>query len=170
MHPGPTRHRLPSREELQLWRSYVETSEALRRLMGARMQSQSGMSSADYSVLLALSEAEDRTMRPSELAERIGWDRSRLSHHLGRMEKRGLIRRERCADDSRGSFVVLTDTGLRQFRHGSVPHLRDVRELFLDAFGQEQLDALGEAAASLRRHLDRLSAAGRVEAESRPCS
>lgn len=148
------KHELPSRQELRVWRDYVETSEALRRLLGARLQQQSGISSADYSVLLALSEAGERTMRSSELAARIGWDRSRLSHHLARMEKRELIRRERCADDSRGSTVVLTDAGLGQFRRGSVPHLRDVHELFVDALAPQQLRALGEAVASLRAHLE----------------
>jgi len=152
---SPSKRSLPSKEELRIWRDYVETSELLRRLMGGRMQSQSGISSADYSVLVALSESKDRMMRSSELAEHIGWDRSRLSHHLGRMEKRELVRRERCAEDSRGFFVVLTAEGSRQFRSGSVPHLRDVRELFIEAFTPQQLVAVGEASAALRTHLEK---------------
>ncbi|SJM63432.1 MarR family winged helix-turn-helix transcriptional regulator [Gulosibacter sp. 10] len=152
--------RMPSAHELRIWRDFVETSELLRRRLGARMQAESGISSADYSVLLALGEAEGRSMRSSDLAEHIGWDRSRLSHHLGRMEKRGLIRRERCADDSRGSLVLLTREGAQRFRRGSVPHLRDVRELFLDALEPEQLTAVGEATAALRTHLQQPPAPG----------
>lgn len=151
-----SKRRMPSIEELRVWRDYVETSELLRRVMGARLQDESGISSADYVVLLALSEADDRTMRSSELAAHIGWDRSRLSHHLGRMEKRDLIRRERCADDSRGALVVPTEEGLRLFRRGSVPHLRDVHELFLDALSPQQLVAVGEASTALRSHLERV--------------
>ncbi|WP_449278817.1 MarR family winged helix-turn-helix transcriptional regulator [Leucobacter sp. GX24907] len=149
-----TKRGLPSPEELRIWRSYIETSELLRRVMSGRMQHASDISWADYSVLLALSEAEERTMRASELADEIGWDRSRLSHHLGRMEKRALIRRGRCAEDSRGSLVSLTDAGLQQFRRGSIPHLRDIRELFVDSLAPEQLAALGEAVDALRLRFD----------------
>lgn len=145
--------RLPSQHELRVWRDYLETSQLLHRVMGARLLSESGLSNADYVVMLALSEAKDRTMRSSELAAHIGWDRSRLSHHLGRMQKRELIRRERCPEDSRGSLIVLTEDGLRQFRRGSVPHLRDIRALFVDALSAEQLEAIGSAATALRDHL-----------------
>ncbi|MDF1488382.1 MarR family winged helix-turn-helix transcriptional regulator [Tessaracoccus caeni] len=149
-----SRRPLPSRDELRIWRDYIETSEVLRRVMGARMQSRSSISSGDYAVLLALSEAKDRAMRSSDLAEHIGWDRSRLSHHLGRMEKRSLIRRERCPEDSRGCLVAVTDDGLQQFRCSSVPHLRDVRQLFVEPLTPQQLAAIGEAMIALRAHLE----------------
>ena len=93
-------------------------------------------------------------MRSSELAGRIGWERSRLSHHLGRMERRGLIRREECAEDSRGAEVVLAEAGARAFRTGSIPHLEAVRELFIDALSPDQLAQLAELTAALRAHLE----------------
>ena len=145
---------LPSKDELRIWRDYIEMSDLLRRLMSSRMQSASGLSSGDYAVMLALSEADERAMRSSELASHIGWDRSRLSHHLGRMEKRGLLRRERYVEDNRGALVVLTTDGLRLFRNGSVPHLRDVRELFVDALTPLQLAAVADVTTALRAHLD----------------
>ena len=77
-------------------------------------------------------------MRSSELAAGIGWERSRLSHHLGRMERRGLVRREECATDNRGAEVVLSTAGAEAFRAATVPHLRAVRELFVDALTPEQ--------------------------------
>lgn len=157
MSEGTRSRRLPTKRELAVWREYFETSQQLHRLMGARLQADSGLSNADYTVMVTLSEAEERTMRSSELAAHIGWDRSRLSHHLGRMERRGLIRRERCADDSRGALIVLTDDGLRLYRKGSVPHLRDIRELFVDALTSRQLDAVDDATASLRTHLDSIA-------------
>ena len=89
------RRRSPSSEELRIWREFIETVEALSWRLAGRLQSESSLSPGDYQVLLALSEAEGHRMRPSELAEVIGWERSRLSHHLGRMEKRGLISLER---------------------------------------------------------------------------
>ncbi|WP_454860069.1 MarR family winged helix-turn-helix transcriptional regulator [Promicromonospora soli] len=148
------RRAMPTREELRIWRNYIETAETLRTRLDGRMQSESSLSSADYRVLLALSEADRRTLRSSELAELIGWQRSRLSHHLARMEKRGLVHRTPCPDDVHGINVQLTDLGAESFRHGSVPHLRDVHELFVDALTPEQLAQVDEFSAALRRHLD----------------
>jgi DNA-binding MarR family transcriptional regulator len=152
----PGRRRLPTRDELRTWRDFVETTEVLRTVLAARLQSESALSPGDYSVLLALSEAAERRMRSSEMAAHIGWERSRLSHHLGRMEQRGLIRREDCATDNRGAEVVLEPAGAEAFRTATVPHLRAVRDLFVDALTPEQLAAAGEIAAALRAQLSRL--------------
>lgn len=147
------RRAMLTREELRIWRNYIETAEALRNRLEGRLQSESSLSSADYRVLLALSEADRKTLRSSALAALIGWERSRLSHHLGRMEKRELIRRVTCADDPHGVEVVLADLGAERFRHGSVPHLRAVRELFVDALAPEQLAQVDGVTTALRRHL-----------------
>ena len=145
--------KLPTAEQLRIWRDYIETAEALRYELSSRLQSASSLSPGDYAVLLALSEAREQRRRSSELAAHIGWDRSRLSHHLGRMEKRGLIRREECATDNRGAEIVLTPTGAEAFRRATVPHLHAVRELFVDALTSDQLLAAGEVAATLRARL-----------------
>ncbi|MCF6475319.1 MarR family transcriptional regulator [Nonomuraea sp. MG754425] len=143
---------LPTADELRVWRDYIETAEALRAVISARLQSDSALSAGDYAVLLALSEAQGHRMRSSDLAAHINWERSRLSHHLGRMERRGLIAREDCVTDSRGAEVVLVAAGAEAFQGATVPHLRAVRELFVDALTAEQLDAAGEVAAALRAH------------------
>jgi DNA-binding MarR family transcriptional regulator len=149
-----TRRRvLPTTEELRIWRGFIETTEAVRAELGARLQAECGLSPGDYAVLLALSEAEGRRLRSSQLADDIGWERSRLSHHLGRMEKRGLIRREECRTDNRGAEVVLTTEGATAFRGATVPHLTAVRELFVDALTPEQVAAAGEIATALRAKL-----------------
>ncbi|VVJ18128.1 Transcriptional regulator [Amycolatopsis camponoti] len=149
-----TRRRvLPTTEELRVWRGFIETAEALRAELGARLQAECALSPGDYAVLLALSEADGRRLRSSQLADDIGWERSRLSHHLGRMEKRGLLRREECRTDNRGAEVVLTTEGSAAFRGATVPHLTAVRELFVDALTPEQLTAAGEVAAALRAKL-----------------
>lgn len=147
------KRRLPTKEQLRVWREYIETAEALRSRLASRMQGESSLSLGDYQVLLALSEAESERLRSSALAARIGWERSRLSHHLGRMERRGLIRREECAEDSRGAEVVLSDAGSKAFRSGSIPHLEAVRELFIDALSPDQLAQLEALTSSLRAHL-----------------
>jgi len=150
----PGGRQLPTRDQLRVWREFVETGEALRNQLAGRLQRDTGLSPGDYAVLLALSEAGGNRIRSSELAATIGWERSRLSHHLGRMERRGLITREDCATDSRGAEVVLAPPGAEAFRAATVPHLRAIRELFTDALTAEQLAAAGEIAAALRRHLD----------------
>ena len=144
---------LPTAEQLRIWRDFVETTEALTSRVAARLQTDSSLSPGDYAVLLALSETPDQRMRSSALAAHIGWERSRLSHHLGRMERRGLIRREECATVPRGAEVLLTPAGAEAFRQSTFPHLRAIRELFVDALTPEQIRAAGEIAGALRGHL-----------------
>ncbi len=148
------RRTMPTREQLRIWRDYTETADALRSRLAARLQSDSAMSAGDYQALLALTEAPGYTLRSSELAAAMTWERSRLSHHLGRMQDRGLITRRPCADGSHGVEVTATDAGREAFRAASVPHLRVVRELFLDALTPEMLAQLDTISTAMRAHLD----------------
>jgi DNA-binding MarR family transcriptional regulator len=157
----PGSRKLPTRGELRTWREFIETTEALRAVLAARLHSDTGLSPGDYAVLLALSEADEHRIRSSELATRIGWQRSRLSHHLGRMERRRLIRREKAATDSRGAEIILAPAGATAFHQATAPHLRAIRELFVDALTPEQVAAAADLAAALREHLARLHPAGR---------
>lgn len=150
---GEKHRSMPTPEQLRIWREYIETAEALRTRLANRLQTDSGLSAGDYQVLIALTEAPEHTLRSSELATVIGWERSRLSHHLGRMEKRQLIGRAPCADDVHGVDVTATTHGREAFRAASVPHLRAVRELFLDALTPEMLAHVDEIATALSRHL-----------------
>ena len=139
--------------ELAVWRSLIDITAELRRILGAELQ-ESSLSPADYQVLLALSEADGRRLRSSDLARTIDWERSRLSHHLGRMERRGLIRRDDCATDSRGAEVSLTGDGSRVFRRATAPHMRAIKKHFADALTPEQFLALGDILQGLQKHLD----------------
>lgn len=152
--------RSPTRDELAVWRDYIETSEAVKRALAADFQASSGMSPGDYGVMLALSEAPDRLLRSSELADVVGWERSRLSHHLRRMEERKLIIRHKVDGDSRGAAVTLTDAGADLFRKSSTSHLRVVRDVFIDAFTPEQLNAMQTAVQALRTHLQKRPTSG----------
>src|SRR6266699_3130507 len=148
---APARQRLTARE-LAIWRSLLDTTAELRSVLGAKLQ-ESGVSPADYQVLLALREADGTRLRSSELAATIEWERSRLSHHLGRMERRGIIRRDDCATDSRGAEVSLTESGAAAFRRASVPHMRAIKRHFADALTPEQFEALADILQALRNHL-----------------
>lgn len=153
------RRRRLTEEQLRIWRDYIETAERLRSELARRLQHESSLSLGDYAVLLALCEAENRRLRSSELANAVGWERSRLSHHLGRMEGRGLICREECAIDTRGAEIVLTPTGLEAFRRATGPHLTAVDELFVSALSAEELAAAGVLTRALRAHLEQNSSA-----------
>lgn len=142
--------------QLRISRGYIEASDRFRSLLEGRLVADSGLSNGDYGVLLTLSEAGDGRLRSSELATRVGWERSRLSHHLGRMESRGLLRRETCATDNRGAEIVLTEEGASQFRRASAPHLRAIQELFVNAFSEGQLAQIEELTSALAAHLERV--------------
>jgi DNA-binding MarR family transcriptional regulator len=150
---GAVARRRMTAQELATWRALIDTTSELRRILGAQLQQESSLSPADYQVLLALSEAAGRRLRSSELAASIDWERSRLSHHLGRMERRGLIRRDECAADSRGAEVSLTEHGADSFRRAGAPHLRAIKKQFADALTPEQFEALAEILQALQNHL-----------------
>ena len=149
---GVMRRRMTA-QELGTWRALIDTTNELRRILGAQLQQESRLSPADYQVLLALSEAAGRRLRSSELAASIDWERSRLSHHLGRMERRGMVRRDECATDNRGAEVSLTEQGADSFRRAGAPHLRAIKKHFADALTPEQFDALAEILQALQHHL-----------------
>ncbi|MBF4514185.1 winged helix-turn-helix transcriptional regulator [Plantibacter sp. VKM Ac-2885] len=151
----PSGRKSPTKAELQVWRAFIETSEQVRNAVAARLQEDSGLSTGDYTVLLALSEHPEQRIRSSQLATDIAWERSRLSHHLGRMERRGLIHRDAVAGDSRGAEVVLTAAGAQLFRAGSPPHLHAVQDVFVRALSPSQLAAVDDAMRSLSAHLER---------------
>jgi DNA-binding MarR family transcriptional regulator len=140
-------------DELAVWRSLLDTTTELRRRLATQLADDSRLSPGDYAVLLALSEADGRRLRSSELAASMDWERSRVSHHLGRMEKRGLIAREDCATDNRGAEVLMTASGLEAFTGATLPHVRAIKRHFADALTPEQFDALGDALRSINDHL-----------------
>ncbi|MCS5723679.1 MarR family winged helix-turn-helix transcriptional regulator [Herbiconiux sp. CPCC 203407] len=153
-HEDAPQKRSPNAAELAVWRTYIETAEEVRRTLASAFQETSGISPGDYSVMLALSEAPGRTLRSSDVATVMGWERSRLSHHIRRMEERGLVLRGPVGGDARGAAVSLTEVGARTFRSSSAAHLRLVREVFVDAFTPEQLATLHALTTALRTHLD----------------
>jgi DNA-binding MarR family transcriptional regulator len=146
--------RLPTKQELGVWRDYIETAEALRSKLADQLQANFGLSSGDYQVLLTLSEAPDNRLRSTELAVKMGWEKSRLSHHLSRMERRNLISRQDCADDNRGAWIVHTKEGEQAFQNSTVPHLMAIREIFVEALSPEEISQMDALTRKLRSKLD----------------
>ena len=127
------------------------------------MQSDSGLSEPDYDVLSNLSETEGHRWRLTRLAAHMLWSTSRLSHHITRMEQRGLVRREGDPTDARCAFVVLTKRGLRAVEAAAPLHVDSVRTHFIDLLSKREIDALGDITEKVLDHLiddDRVEEAG----------
>jgi DNA-binding MarR family transcriptional regulator len=119
-----------------------------------RLSTECGLTEADYAVLVAVSEAPGRRLRSRDLCQALGWERSRLSHQIARMEARGTVERAPCHGDARGFDVVLTDGGLAAIEAAAPLHLAAVRHCFADVLRPEQLDALSEIAETVTAHLE----------------
>ena len=135
------------------WRAFHAMRIQLLGHLARRLAAQSGLSEAEYEVLVTVSEAPDHQMRSRDLGRALQWQRSRLSHQLDRMEKRGLLTREPCATDARGCVAVLTDAGLGTIDTAAKLHVADVRHCFADVLTPEQLDGLTVAARAITDHL-----------------
>lgn len=132
--------------EQRAWRGYLAMQTQLHAQLNRRLQDDSGLSLADFDVLVALTDRPEVRMRVRELADTLQWERSRLSHQLSRMQRRGLVEREECEDDARGAFVVLTDEGRRTIDRAAPPHVEAVRELVFDGLDEGQVEALARIA------------------------
>jgi DNA-binding MarR family transcriptional regulator len=100
------------------------------------------VSLADYDVLVLLTEAPEGRLRMFELVQDLNWEQSRLSHHIARMERRGLVAREECTTDRRGAFVVLTAAGRDVIEKAAPGHVETVRRLVFDGLSKEQVAML----------------------------
>ena len=96
----------------------------------------------DYAVLVSLTDQPDGRRRPFELGRELGWEKSRLSHHLARMSGRGLVTRQKCPTDQRGWFIAITDRGRQAIEAAAPGHAATVRRLFADLLTPAQLDGL----------------------------
>jgi DNA-binding MarR family transcriptional regulator len=128
--------------ESHLWRSWLRVHQELTGVLADRINRASGLSAADYAVLVPLSESPDGMLRARELRREILWDRSRLSHHISRMEQRGLVVREECAEDARGAMVRMTDAGRAAIEGAAPGHVADARRYFLDLLSSDEIDVL----------------------------
>lgn len=134
-------------EQQVWWRSYLLGSARLTEALGRQLEQDSGLSLSEYEVLVRLSEAGDRSVRMAELAASLVHSRSRLTHTVNRLERRGLVERRPCAADGRGINAVLTEQGWHTLVAAAPGHVRAVREHLVDRLTGDQLRALGEAMA-----------------------
>jgi DNA-binding MarR family transcriptional regulator len=129
-------------DEQRAWRRLLQMTSRLDARLNRDLQLSSGLSLADYDVLVLLTEASDGRLRVFEIADDLQWEQSRLSHHLARMERRGLVAREECTTDRRGAFVVLTSAGRTAIEKAAPAHVATVRQLVFDGLSAEQVISL----------------------------
>jgi DNA-binding MarR family transcriptional regulator len=141
-----------SPEEERAWRAY-RRMRTLLDLQNARdLARDSHLSESDYDVLSTLTEKPGRSWRASELAARLLWSTSRLAHHAGRMERRGLIARGECAEDGRGATVTLTDAGWAALQAAAPAHVASVRRHFIDLLTPSEVQTLADVAGKVLAH------------------
>ena len=140
-------------QEERAWHGFQRMQMQLNAALSHQLSRDSRLSGADYGVLVALSDREDDAMRSFELATELGWEKSRLSHHLARMAKRSLIEWADCPEDGRGSFVVLSEQGLAVLRDAAPGHVAAVRQLCIDLLTKEQINQLAAIADTVLANL-----------------
>jgi DNA-binding MarR family transcriptional regulator len=136
-------------DDLATWLSWLRLSAELPAALNRQLQADSDLTLQDYDVLVQLSGTPEGRLRISALARAIHWERSRLSHHVKRMEARGLVVREACDDDGRGNFVALTPAGSAALDQASPGHVRTVQELFFGGLDAAEKRTLGGLTAKM---------------------
>jgi DNA-binding MarR family transcriptional regulator len=131
-------------DEQRAWRVTIHLAQLLIRQLDRDLY-EYGLNSHDYEILVVLSEAEGNRLRMTELADATSQSRSRLSHQISRMESRGLVRRDECEGDKRGTFAVLTAQGMDTIRRVAPHHVETVRRHFVDRLTPCQLEQIREA-------------------------
>jgi DNA-binding MarR family transcriptional regulator len=143
-----------NQNQQRFWRLYVDVHRHLERVLHRELLADSGLSSAEFAVLVPLSETPAEKLRARDLCRELGWDRTRLSHLVTRMEQRGLVRRTACADDARGSVVELTNEGRRAITDAAPAHTDAVRRYLIDLLDDNEIATMTDVLQRVLEGLD----------------
>jgi DNA-binding MarR family transcriptional regulator len=138
--------------EARAWRAFIDAHDQIEVHLNRRLQ-ESGLSGADYSVLASLSALDGGRMPAHALCNALGWEKSRLSHQVRRMQKDGLISREPNPADARSTMVCLLPAGRAAIEKAAPGHVEDVRWNFIDLFTPAELDMLATLNERVLHHL-----------------
>jgi DNA-binding MarR family transcriptional regulator len=144
-------------DQQRAWRQLLSMIMELPAALESDLQRTTGLTTFEYLVLANLSEADDRTLRMSELAASANSSLSRLSHVIRRLEGNGLVVKRTCAEDGRVSVVELTKAGMRRVSAAAPLHVAKVRELVVEPLTKAELMRLGRAAQVIT---DRIAESG----------
>jgi DNA-binding MarR family transcriptional regulator len=136
-------------EEQRTWRSFLAATRLVFDQLDRELQRDSGIPHAYYEILVRLSEAPERALRMSALADRSQSSRSRLSHAVARLEENGWVKRELCATDKRGQIARLTDEGFAALAAAAPGHVEGVRRHVFDPLTPQQVEQLGDISGAM---------------------
>ena len=131
-----------SAAEWSVWRSFTAMRRQLDLALEHQLQRDARISRQDFEVMLAIFEEPRRQLRARELATVLAWEKSRVSHQVTRMERRGLVERSGCDSDARGTWVGLTPAGSRAVLGSMRDHAATIRRLFFDVLSSDELASL----------------------------
>jgi DNA-binding MarR family transcriptional regulator len=129
-------------QEERVWRRWLTLNTRLSATLHKELHDDAGLSMPDYEVLVHLTDNPAGRVRVTDLARLLQWERSRVSHHVTRMERRRLVQRVECAEDARGAFVVITPQGRAAIDQAAPGHANTVRRLVFDPLSPQELDTL----------------------------
>lgn len=132
--------------EARAWRGFQRMQMQLDAALNRQLSADSDLSHPDYAVLVTLTAQPDGRLRITELGQANGWEKSRTSHHLARMSRRGLVEKQACDSDRRGAFVAVTDHGREVIEAAAPGHVEIVRRLFVDRLTPDELDVIARVA------------------------
>jgi len=144
-------------EEQRAWRGLLRVHTQVMTALAQSLKADSDLSMPDYEVLAHLCDVPSGVVRLRDLGEQLQWEKSRLAHHLRRMEERGMVRRYASPDRARATLVSITEAGLAAIREAAPAHVARVRELFLDALDPAQVTVLAEASTAVLENVARLA-------------
>lgn len=133
-----------SDEEQSLWRLMLAAQRKVDRVIDETLLAGSELSISEFSVLVCLSETEEHSLRLRDLCVQLDWDRSRTSHQITRMERRGLVVKRKSVGDARGVIVTITDEGMRRIVLAAPEHVESVRRVAFDHMTEQQKDVIRE--------------------------
>lgn len=145
-----------TKDELEAWRHLQLMQLQLTATLGRELAESAGMSLQDYMVLAALTDRPQGRMRPFELGRELGWEKSRLSHHISRMTDRALVARAKCPTDQRGTLLVITRKGRKAIESAAPDHVAAVRRHFVDLLSASELATIDAVATRVLDHLARI--------------
>ncbi len=140
-------------DEMKCWRAFVEVSGGTIQLLDACLKRDGGVTFDDYEVLVHLSEADDRRLRMSDLSSRLLHSQSRVTQRIDRLVNRGWVVREKCTDDRRVTYAVLTDDGYEAIARAAPLHVVHVRHHLLDHVTPAELRVLTDVYNRLATHV-----------------
>ena len=144
--------------EQRVWRRWLTLNARLSATLHKELHDDAGLSMPDYEVLVHLTDSPQGRIRVTDLARLLQWERSRVSHHTTRMERRRLVQRVECAEDGRGAFIVITPQGRAAIEQAAPGHVTAVRRLIFDALTPNDIDALATITDKALTQLDNQAA------------